>query len=499
VGDTPLLRDVSFAIPQGELVAILGPSGAGKSLLIELLCGAASPDAGHMEALARPPRELGGRLGYVPQGEIVHEALTVREALVATARLRAPELGAAPLLLETRIAQVVTRLGLAHRLEVRIGRLSGGERRRVSLAIELLTEPDLLILDEVTSGLDAASERQAMEILAGLANSGTTVVCTTHTLASADLFDRVLVLHGGRLVFDGQPDSAREHFAVERLDDLYGALAEETPETWVERRPAPAPVNPNATKLTERVALPGPPGLHQLATLVARQLKVTLRDGKSLAVLLGQALVIALLIAFAYDVGSTAGRVEVGFKLVLSALWLGCISTCQELVKERAIYARERLAGLSPHAYLGAKTLVMALLVLVQAAAFTAVIYACEPLSEPVTRVGGVLCLAALCGGGLGLLISASVGTRTAAVGLTPLVLVPQILFVGTLEPLQGFAASLGKAMPSHWANEAIRGVLLDGAPFPALDASVLTAFTATFLLGAWALLLLRGDRGRTP
>ena len=242
----------------------------------------------------------------------------------------------------------------------------------------------------------------------------------------------------------------------------------------------------------ERVRLPGPPGAHLLATLVTRQLRVTLRDGRSLLLLLAQALVIALLIAFAYDVGSVAGRVEVGFKLVLSAIWLGCISSCQDLVKERTIYCRERLAGLSPHGYFASKVLVMLLLVSVQAAILTAAIYACETLSEPFTRVGAVLAVAGVCGGALGLLISSAVSTRTAAVGLTPLLLVPQILFVGTLEPLTGVAAALGKAMPSYWANEAIKSVLLDGAAFPVADGAVLGALACVFLAGGWGLLVVR-------
>ena len=481
-GGTTLLHGLSFSLRRGELVAVLGPSGAGKSLLIELLAGVSRPSAGALRlfgsANAAGVRE---RVGYVPQGDVVHLSLTLREALVSTARLRAPALAASGALLELCLAEVVTRLGLAHRLETRIGRMSGGERRRVALALELLTGPELLILDEVTSGLDAAAERQVMSTLRALADEGLTIVCTTHTLETAELFDRALVLAGGRLVADGAPAALRERFGLSRLADLYQRLAERAPREWAsEHRSAPPPAE-DARPLP-RVDLPGWRGLYQLPTLILRQLKVTAREGLGLAVLLAQAPVIAALIALAYDVGSPLGRAEVGFKLAISAIWLGCISTCQELVKDRAIYRRERLAGLSSLAYLAAKAGVALLLCLLQAVLLTATLYALDPLAEPPAAVAGGLACAAAAGGALGLAISAAVGTRTAAVGVTPLVLVPQILFVGTLLPLSGWAAEVGRLMPSHWANESIRALLLDGAAWPAASCGVLLAFCLAFL-----------------
>ncbi|MGE0711563.1 MAG: ABC transporter ATP-binding protein/permease [Planctomycetota bacterium] len=496
-GGTPLLHGISFTLRAGELVAILGPSGAGKSLLIELLAGAARPAGGSLRLFGRDDQAVRARVGYVPQGEVVHEALTVREALVSTLRLRAPALAASATLLEARLARVADRLGLAHRLGTRIQRMSGGERRRVSLALELVTDPDLLILDEVTSGLDAAAERRVMETLRQLADEGLTIVCTTHTLETAHLFDRALVLQGGRLVFDGAPAAAVRRFGLERLPDLYARLAERPAEAWeAERRPEAAAAAGFAAEpaaaLRARVELPGPRGLYQLPTLVARQLKVTARDGLGLLLILVQAPIIAALVAFAYDAGTPRGRAETGFKLAISAIWLGCISTCQDLVKERAIYRRERLAGLSPHAYLVAKLGVGLLLVSAQALLLVGALYALQPLSEPPLVVGGLLCCAAAAGGALGLLISSAVSTRTAAVGLTPLVLVPQILFVGTLEPLRGLAAQVGRLMPSHWANEGVRAVLLDGAGFPLGEAALLGCFALVFSLVAWGLLQAR-------
>ncbi|RMG07025.1 MAG: ATP-binding cassette domain-containing protein [Planctomycetota bacterium] len=501
VGERTLLHDLSFAVYPGERVAVLGPSGAGKSVLVELLAGAARPSSGHLELLGRPHAEAATALGYVPQAEAVHEVLTLREALLACARLRVPELAASPLLLEERVAAVVTRLRIAHRLETRIARLSGGERRRVGLAIELLTDPEVLLCDEVTSGLDARSAAEVDELLGELAREGRAVLCTTHVLTGVEGYDRVLVLAEGRLLFDGSPAAALAHFGVERFSDLYARLDEQPAATWEALRPpvppppAFAPRSAAAWGGTHRAAA----GVQALGTLFVRGVRVTLRDGRSLALNLAQAVLIALLIAFAYEADSPAARAEVGFKLVLSVLWLGCVAACQEVVKERAVFARERLTGLSPHAYTASKVLLVLLFALVQTALFTGVVYAAEPLGASPLEVGGVLALAAVSGSALGLLVSTAATSRTAAVGATPLVLVPQVVFVGTVEPLTGVAAELGRLMPSHWGNEAMRRVLAGAPGFPWSDAGVLPLFAAVFLLGSWGLLLVRDEARGGP
>jgi ABC-type multidrug transport system ATPase subunit len=234
IAEASLLRGVSFVAHGGELVAILGPSGAGKSVLLELLSGASRPTAGSVAVLGQTPGDPGlrGRVGYVPQTDAANDLLTVREALLATVALRAPLLSAREVALETEIARTLTRLGLAARADTRIRKLSGGERRRARLAIELCTDPDVLILDEVTSGLDVGAERRVVSLLAGIAAAGKCVICTTHTLECAGAFDRILVLHGGRIVFDGAPEAALQRFGLTRIQELYDRLAERPPHEW---------------------------------------------------------------------------------------------------------------------------------------------------------------------------------------------------------------------------------------------------------------------------
>ncbi len=489
-----ILKDVGFVLRQGELVAVLGPSGAGKSTLIELVAGAARPASGELLVHGQPLDAAPGRVGYVPQADVVHDALTLREALETTARLRAPALAASPVALEARVARVAARLGLAGRLDVRAGRLSGGERRRASLAVELLASPAVLVVDEVTSGLDAAAERRVVETLRQVADDGTPVLAITHTLGCLALVDRVLVLHGGRLVFDGPPAAACAHVGVARPDELYAALQARSPEEWAATWRTAAvkgPVLGQVAAVAPAPRLSLPTGLFQLAPLAARQARLQAREGWSLLLLLAQGPIIAGLIAFAYDATSRAGRIEVGFKLALAAIWLGCVGACQELVKERAVYRHERRAGLSVAAYLASKVQALLVLAALQAATLTATACALEPLGAPPLRLGLALFGGALAGGALGLAISALVKTRTAAVGLTPLALVPQVLLVGTLEPLRGLAAAAGRLMPAHWTNEAVQAVLrgeLGGAREPA----ALGLFVVLFLVLTGGLVLAR-------
>jgi ABC-type multidrug transport system permease subunit len=214
-------------------------------------------------------------------------------------------------------------------------------------------------------------------------------------------------------------------------------------------------------------------------------------------VLLGQAPLIGALVALAYDAASPAGRAEAAFKLSLSAIWLGCVAGCQELVKERPIYQRERLAGLSRTAYLASKTILVAALTLAQAAALVAVAYSFQPLQGEPLLLLATLFPAAFASAGLGLLISAAASSRTSAVALTPVVLVPQVLFVGTVVPLRGLAAAIGRLLPSYWANEAATRVVSGGAALAPIDVAPFLLYAAGFLAATMAVLCLRDARER--
>ena len=232
VGLHRLLSDVSFTALPGEFVGVLGPSGAGKSTLLNLLCGRAAPSKGQALIGGRTPRELGDArarwIGHVPQDDIVHGALRVQRALHYAARLRLPAETPGEVI-ERRVRGALALLSLGDRARARIHSLSGGERKRVNVAAELLCRPPVVLLDEPTTGLDPALEEDLMGTLRQIAQAGHTVLATTHVTLNADLFDLVLILAGGTSVYYGPPGQAAEFFGVGSLPEIYRRLGQDRP------------------------------------------------------------------------------------------------------------------------------------------------------------------------------------------------------------------------------------------------------------------------------
>jgi ABC-2 type transport system ATP-binding protein len=204
-GELVALDGISFEVPPGQLVAVLGPNGAGKTTTMELLEGFQAPTAGTVRVLGADPRRAGrawrARIGLVLQSTSLDDQLTVRELLDIFARLY-PD--------PRPVAEVLELMELTGQAGTRVGALSGGQRRRVDVALGIIGRPELLFLDEPTTGLDPEARRRAWVAVQNLAVTGTTVVLTTHYLEEADqLADRVLVLGGGRILADTTPDQLR--------------------------------------------------------------------------------------------------------------------------------------------------------------------------------------------------------------------------------------------------------------------------------------------------
>jgi ABC-type multidrug transport system ATPase subunit len=242
-GFKTLVSSVSFRAHPGEVLAILGPSGAGKSTLFRALNGSDAPGAGQV---LYGPDELYGsfdryrmQIGYVPQDDILHDALTPFEVLYFTGRLRLPDAS------EERVRaladEVLAQVELSERRDVRVRRLSGGQRKRVNLGVELMTSPSVLFLDEPTSGLDPALEEKMMELFRKLARQGRTVFVTTHVTENLDMVDRVLLLCTGRLTFVGKPKAALGFFGVEHFSDIYAKLTGMGADHWARQFSASGP------------------------------------------------------------------------------------------------------------------------------------------------------------------------------------------------------------------------------------------------------------------
>ena len=259
VWGTTILESIGFRLHPGELCAMIGPSGAGKSTLIRVLLGVQEPSDGSVALWGRAPDEA-GPVGYVPQHDALHPTLTVRQELRYAAMLRRPELGDDEI--DALVGAVCGQVELGDRLGLRIKRLSGGQRKRVSVAMELLSEPSLLILDEPTSGLDPGLEAQLMGRFAEVAGRGRIVIVATHAMQSVEICQALLVLVGGRLAYFGPPVGALDYFRTDSYEGLFPQLAKLDPGAWyrnylrsdVARSFAARPTPPLASTLVEHHA-----------------------------------------------------------------------------------------------------------------------------------------------------------------------------------------------------------------------------------------------------
>jgi len=229
LGGTRILSMVELTLHPGEMCALIGPSGAGKSTLIRALMGLRDPEEGSVTIGSLPVADV-GPIGYVPQDDALHRGLTVHRELSYSAELRMP--GTTEADRQSRIEKVLDQVGLADRSGLRIRKLSGGQRKRVSLALELLTGPPLLILDEPTSGLDPGLEAKTMTILSEVAGTGRIVLVATHAMESIETADALCVLVGGHVAFFGPPREALSYFRVDRYARLFGQLGKQSPSAW---------------------------------------------------------------------------------------------------------------------------------------------------------------------------------------------------------------------------------------------------------------------------
>lgn len=237
-GDVQILSGLSLSVLRGEFVALLGPSGSGKSTLLKALGGVLVPDRGRVEVEGRPLGELSpaaraATIGSVPQDDIIHTALPLGRALSYAAQLRLPR-DTPPAELTAAVDRVLAAIELTDRAGVRISRLSGGQRKRASLGVELLLAPPILLLDEPTSGLDPDLERTSMQLFRRLADEGRAIVCTTHSTDSLDLVHQLLIVVRGHLAFAGTLADALAHFQVPDPALIFKRLRDRRPEQWAQ-------------------------------------------------------------------------------------------------------------------------------------------------------------------------------------------------------------------------------------------------------------------------
>ena len=480
-----ILQDVSLSIGPGCFVAVIGPSGSGKSTLLSVLSGIRATTEGDVLLnggdLHREFDALKARLGYVPQDDIVHRELTVEESLGYTARLRLPpETSGAER--DKRVADVLATLELTERRHVPIHRLSGGQRKRVSIATELLTEPSLIFLDEPTSGLDPGLEEALMLLLRELSYKGKTIVLVTHTLDHIDLCDSVALVVDGRLAFFGPAAEAKTHFGIDHIVNLYTRLKEKSGEAWSADFTAlgPGAEAPGARSADPPVARRrhGAGRLRQLAILTSRYFRTVTRENRNAALLIAQAPLIAGLIGLSLlyggsDIAYTKPKNTILFLLAMTAVWFGCSNAARELVKERAIYLRERMVNLRIVPYVLSKVVVLAAFALIQCVLLLFILDVWFGVPGSMGLLLGGMLLASLVGILLGLALSALVGSADRAMTLLPILLIPQVLFTipAVQMDMKGPAGIVARAMPTWWTYDLLRRVALESDAHASDDA----------------------------
>lgn len=487
-GRKTLLDHVSFPVGEKCLLAVVGPSGAGKSTLLNALTGQRPADHGTVlydgRDLYRDYAELRQRIGLVPQDDILHAQLTVRSALSYAAELRFPQ-DTAKAERRARVDEVIQELGLEQRAGQPLHSLSGGQRKRVSVALELLTKPSLLFLDEPTSGLDPGMDRSVMNMLRGLADDGRTVIVVTHSVLSLDICDRLLVLApGGRIAYYGPPEEALLFFGFEHWPEAFEAFERDQERDWAgdyrsslyhRQYIADATGQPRQPR-TGPVVIARPPRPRsrgaQLGTLIRRYATALAADRTFLAIMIALPFVMgAMARALAGSRLTQETAMNALLILCVGGVLTGAANAVRELVKERVIYRRERAVGLSRSAYLMSKVVVLGTITVLQAVVLTLVALLGVDLNAPggegvlmppLVEITVAVALLAFTAMMLGLVVSALVRKEEVTMPLLVLLAIVQVVFCGALLKLHGVPGleQLSWVVPSRWALGAMAGTL---------------------------------------
>jgi ABC-type multidrug transport system ATPase subunit len=484
-GGELILHGISFTIRRGELVAIIGGSGTGKTTLLNTMSGLRLPTAGEVRRNRAQDRH-----GYVPQDDIIHLSLPLRRTLRYTAQLRLPAASTAEQT-EHAVTDVLKALELTDRAGVPVGSLSGGQRKRASIAAELLTRPGIFFLDEPTSGLDPARDAELMRTLRQLAEEGTTVVLTTHNPLDAQRCDKIAVLAAhGYLAFFGTPAEACAYFGTDDISQIYEKLADSgVAESWGRRfteftlAEATSSIQldgPNGSGEADGAhaaepgsaatpsSLRGIGGFRQWVLLTQRNAEILVRSRLTLAILIGSPImVLAMFVvlfrphAFGPGQPSPEATVMILFWVAFGGFFFGLTYGLLQICTEFAVLRRERFVGLRAGPYVLAKVAVLLPLLAVVDAAFLAVLRALGrlPASGDYAAVFGTLVLSSAAALGLGLLISAAVSEPTQATLAMPMACFPQVLFVGAILPVPVMAVVgrwISYAMSNRWAFEGL-------------------------------------------
>lgn len=518
-GGSQTLHNISLRVQPGEVVAIAGGSGAGKSTLLAAIAGIRPPAEGQVFIEGRPVADAAP--GYVPQDDIIHLEMPLGRTLRHAAKLRLPK-GTTSEMIDRSVDRVLEQLHLSDRADLAVRSLSGGQRKRASIATELLTDPRVLLLDEPTSGLDPATGATVLRQLRELAKAGTAVILTTHAPADLAVCDRVVFLaKDGHVAYVGPPQQAPAHFGVDRLVEVYERLAEIPVEelTAIEfatAAPTVDPVGHRAVDPTVGQVVAGPRveartsddrtagPFRQFRALVVRNFELLTRNRLTLSILLGSPVMVVGMMAVLFRPGSfgpealgSGPAVQTLFWVAFASFFFGVTYGLLQVVVEFEIFRRERYAGLSIPAYVASKLAVLApLLIIVNGVMLGVLRYldrlpAASVQSWSEIMISAVLISAAAVS--MGLCASALVQNTGQATLALPMLCFPQVLFAGAVVPtaeMTGVGRAMSLWQADRWGFESL-GRSFDLLPMVELDPTAVGysgAFTGSPTSG-WAVM----------
>ena len=472
------LHPMSFTIPARCFVAIMGPSGCGKTTLMNILNGANPATSGkvyiHGLELSHNFELLKQKIGYVPQDDIVHKELTVNQSLFYAAKLKMNKDTKNEEIWE-RIDEVCKNLNIDEKeiRENKVKNLSGGQRKRVSIAVELLNNPSILFLDEPTSPLDPETIDGFLKSIKELTVlENTTVIMVTHKPTDIPYTDRIIFLaKRGYPAYYGNEKNIYTYFGLsdENIIDVYSALSRESKlEEWYKKwqeahQPVEVKEDPSTVKTRSRYSL-----IRQYFWLTGRYARIKLNDKANMLILMAQPLIIPLALIYIFS----ELRIGVLFLMAVSAIWFGISNAAKEIVEEMPIYTRERMFNLNIISYLFSKITILSLIALIQIILFVLILKfrftGDEIKLVNIPHMIVFMFYLAFSATLLGLLLSVLFRNSQQVMSIIPIILIPQIIFAGVIANIDTKDKELlSYIMLSRWGTEGIARIQND---YPAYE-----------------------------
>jgi len=456
------LTKMDISVPSKSLLAIMGPSGGGKSTLMKVLNGVSPATEGEVylfgQELTSNYEFIKTKIGYVPQDDIVHPQLTVRDSLYFTAKLRLNNI--TDFEIEKKIDEILEELDIKDTKNQLTSAISGGQRKRVCIALELLSDPLILFLDEPTSPLDPQTVEGILNILKKLSQKGTTIVMVTHKPSDLEYMDEVIFLaKGGFPTYFGDTKEYKNYFGVETAVSVFSLLSDTS---WIEKYKNPRPVSEIPETENSQSKSLNKPFFEQYKWLSKRYFKIKTNDKVNSIIMLLQAPIIAILICLIFENITPA----VPFITALSAIWFGTNNAAREIVSELSIFKRERMFNMDISPYVLSKISVLAFFSIIQSAIFIGILYINYSLGDKILAYNtpflsfiwmSFLSIAATF---LGLLLSASLATAEKVMTIVPIVLIPQIMLAGLVAKISTLPVEIISYLTfTRWGTEGFNNI----------------------------------------